>query len=393
MVFSIKYYNQIAQEGLDLLDTSKYSLQDSKNPDAIILRSESLHNKQLPKSVMAVARAGAGTNNIPIEEYSENGVVVFNTPGANANAVKELVLGSMLISARPILQSITWTDTLKNENLEQEVEANKKKFVGTELENKTLGVIGLGAIGSRVANDAYQIGMNVLGYDPHVSVDTAWKMSRRVQRVLSVDTIFAEADFISIHIPLLKETKHFIGKKELENMKDTAVLLNFSRGALVDHLAVIEAIETNTIKKYITDFPEKELLNKKGIAVLPHLGASTKEAEINCAKSAVKTLSFFLETGNIRNSVNFPTTEMIFKTKYRLSIFHKNVPNMIGKISQQIANSQININNLTNRSHKDLAYTLIDLDDLTEESSLIILEKINNINEVIRTRIIENPYL
>lgn len=393
MVFSIKYYNQIAQEGLDLLDTSKYSLQDSKNPDAIILRSESLHNKQLPKSVMAVARAGAGTNNIPIEEYSENGVVVFNTPGANANAVKELVLGSMLISARPILQGITWTDTLKNENLEQEVEVNKKKFVGTELENKTLGVIGLGAIGSRVANDAYQIGMNVLGYDPHVSVDTAWKMSRRVQRVLSVDTIFAEADFISIHIPLLKETKHFIGKKELENMKDTAVLLNFSRGALVDHLAVIEAIETNTIKKYITDFPEKELLNKKGITVLPHLGASTKEAEINCAKSAVKTLSFFLETGNIRNSINFPTTEMIFKTKYRLSIFHKNVPNMIGKISQQIANSQININNLTNRSHKDLAYTLIDLDDLTEESSLIILEKINNINEVIRTRIIENPYL
>lgn len=392
MVYHIKIYNNIAAEGLSYFNNN-YQLNSDKEPEGILLRSESLHDKNLPDSVLAVARAGAGVNNIPVSEYTKKGILVFNTPGANANAVKELVLGSMLIAARPILQGVHWTGKQETHNLEKTIEQNKKQFVGSELENKTLGVIGLGAIGSRVANDAYQIGMNVLGYDPHVSVDTAWKMSRRVQRVLSVDEIFEQADFISLHIPLLKETTHFIGKDELLKMKKTAVLLNFSRGALVDHLAVTKAINQQQLGKYITDFPEAELLNQENIVVLPHLGASTKEAEINCSKSAVKTLTHYLETGNIQNAVNFPTTEMSFKTDFRLSIFHQNVPNMIGKISQSIAESGVNINNLTNRSHDSMAYTLVDLDDVTEETSLAIVEKIETIEEVIRTRMIKNPFL
>ena len=391
MTFNIKIYNNIAEEGLKKLDAEHYTFDDTLAPDGVLLRSESLHDKDLPESVLAVARAGAGTNNIPIADYTEKGVIVFNTPGANANAVKELVLGSMLLSVRPILQGITWAGTLESPNLEKTVEQNKKQFVGTELEGKTLGVIGLGAIGSRVANDAYQIGMNVLGYDPHVSVDTAWKMSRRVKRVLSVDEIFAKADFISIHVPLLKDTKNFISTAELEKMKETAVLLNFSRGGLVDHDAVVKAVTEGQIGKYVTDFPEESLLNVPNIVLLPHLGASTEEAEINCAKSAAKTLKVFLETGNILNAVNFPRTEMTFRTHHRLSIFHQNVPNMIGKISQAIADGGVNINNLTNRSHENLAYTIIDLDDVSEEKAIDLLAAINLIDEVIKTRLIVNP--
>ena len=392
MTYTIKIYNNIAEEGLAYFDEA-YSFSETDTPDAILLRSESLHEKRLEKSVLAVARAGAGVNNIPVADYTKEGVIVFNTPGANANAVKELVLGSMLIAARPILQSVSWTKAQDTSNLEKTIEANKKQFVGSELENKTLGVIGLGAIGSRVANDAYQIGMNVLGYDPHVSVDTAWKMSRRVERVLSVEEIFEKADFISLHIPLLKETTHFIGQEEIAKMKEDTVLLNFSRGALVDHKAILEAVKTKKLGKYITDFPEAELLNQENIIVLPHLGASTKEAEINCSKSAVKTLIHYLETGNIQNAVNFPATEMAFRTNYRLSIFHQNVPNMIGKISQTIAENKININNLTNRSHEKLAYTLVDLDDVSEDEALAILKKLETIEEVIRTRVIKNPFL
>lgn len=393
MTFKIKIYNNIAEEGLKKFNQEHYELNVKNNADGVLLRSESLHDKELDDTVLGVARAGAGTNNIPVEDYSSRGVVVFNTPGANANAVKELVLGSMLISVRPVLQGITWAGELDAPDIESVVEKNKNQFVGTELENKTLGVIGLGAIGSRVANDAYQIGMNVLGYDPHVSVDTAWKMSRRVKRVLTVDEIFDQADFISIHIPLLKETKHFIGAEELSKMKSNTVLLNFSRGPLVDHVAAAEAVKNGKIGKYVTDFPEKELLNIPNIVVLPHLGASTEEAEINCSKSAVKTLSYFLETGNIQNAVNFPRTEMTFRTPFRISIFHQNVPNMIGKISQAIADNEVNINNLTNRSHNDIAYTLIDLDGVNEEKCEAILKTIEENSEVIKTRIIKNPYL
>ncbi|MGY3765709.1 3-phosphoglycerate dehydrogenase family protein [Vagococcus vulneris] len=390
MTYTVKTYNQIAPEGLNFLKQAGYIVEDSDHPDAILLRSHSLHQQKLTDSVLAIGRAGAGTNNIPIDTCTSQGIAVFNTPGANANAVKELVLANLLLAVRPILKGTEWINHLDSHAISSEVEINKKQFAGTELEGKTLGVIGLGAIGSRVANDAYQIGMNVLGYDPHVSIDTAWKMSRRVQRVLDLQDIFSEADFITIHIPLLPETKHFIGKKELSKMKPNTVLLNFSRGELVDNPAVLKAAANGGIAKYITDFPVEELLHQPNITLLPHLGASTEEAEINCAKSAARTLQYYLETGNIRHSVNLPTVDMTFNSPYRISVLHQNIPNMIGAISQLVAQKNINIHNLTNRSRGEVAYTLVDLDETALDMAQSIVSDIQQNSAVIRTRLITN---
>lgn len=390
MTFDIQIFNNIAEEGLKQFDDTLYTLNQTQEPDAILLRSKKLHDMEFSEHTIAISRAGAGTNNIPVDRCTKEGIVVFNTPGANANAVKELVLANLLLSARPILKSAQWVQTITDENVEEIVEAEKKSFVGTELEGKKLGVIGLGAIGAMVANDAYRLGMEVVGYDPYVSVDTAWNISRRVKRVTDLDELLSTSDYISLHVPLMEKTHHLISTEELKKMPADAVLLNFSRGELVDNDAILQALANEEIAGYITDFAEKSLLGHDKITVLPHLGASTEEAEINCARMAVRTLKNYLETGNIKRSVNFPTVEMSFNTEFRLAVFHENVPNMIGAITNIIADSKYNIDNLSNRSRGDVAYTLIDLDHVTEEQAQALAEQLKSLSHVIRVRHIKN---
>ena len=283
---NIKTYNAIAQEGLSILENKNYKMNETDTPDAIMLRSQDLHKETLNPELLAIARAGAGTNNVPVKECTEKGIVVFNTPGANANAVKELILASLLLTVRPILKSINWLKELESDDLEKEAEKHKKQFAGQELEGKVLGVIGLGAIGSMVANDAYRLGMNVIGYDPYVSVETAWNISRRVQRATSLDYVLSQSDFITIHVPLMEATQNMISSQALTLMKSTATLLNFSRKELVDIDALIQALENKELKSYVSDFADKRLISRDDCMTLPHLGASTEEAEINCAISA-----------------------------------------------------------------------------------------------------------
>ncbi|KAF1295133.1 3-phosphoglycerate dehydrogenase [Enterococcus sp. JM4C] len=389
-MYDIKTFNEIAPEGLQRFTADKFTINQTENPVGIILRSQNLHNYDFPKSVLAIARAGAGTNNVPVKDCAEKGIVVFNTPGANANAVKELVLASLLVSVRPLVQGAQWVQTLAGDDVEDQAEANKKQFAGHELEGKHLGVIGLGAIGAMVANDAYRLGMEVTGYDPFVSVDTAWSISRRVNRATSIEDIFANCDFISIHIPLNEETRHLISTQQLKKMKKNAVLLNFARGELVDTAAVLEAIQTGEIARYVTDFADERLLHNEQILVLPHLGASTEEAEVNCAKMAARTLKKFLETGEIKRSVNFPEVEMSFNSPYRFAIIHENVPNMLGLISSGIANLGMNIDTMINKSRDDYAYTLIDIAETDEEKIAAVAEKIQNSDKIIYVRTIKN---
>lgn len=390
LTFNIKTYNAIAAEGLKRFDTPNFSLDESEHPDGIILRSENLHNIPLNPELKAISRAGAGVNNIPVDTCTNEGIVVFNTPGANANAVKELVLASLLLSVRPIIKGATWVQTLRGENVAEQVEQEKKQFGGTELEGKKLGVIGLGAIGAMIANDAYRLGMDVYGYDPFVSVDTAWNISRRVRRMLSLEEVLKNCDFVTIHIPLNAKTKGLIGDKELALMKPTATLLNFSRGELVDSDAVVKAIKSNTLGEYIVDFAEEKLLGQNQITVLPHLGASTAEAEINCAKLASKNLKSFLETGNIQNAVNFPNVQLAFHSPYRVAVFHQNVPNMLGTISSEAAKLGLNIDNLINRSREEFAYTLLDVSETDAKKLVHLIEIIDNLPGVRRARLIKN---
>ena len=390
IMYDIKTFNEIAPEGLNRFPSDKFTINQTDAPAGIILRSQNLHAYDFPNSVLAIARAGAGTNNIPVKECAEKGIVVFNTPGANANAVKELVLASLLVSVRPLVQGAQWVQTISGDDVEEQAEANKKQFAGHELEGKHLGVVGLGAIGAMVANDAYRLGMEVTGYDPFVSVDTAWSISRRVNRANSLEEIFANCDFISLHIPLNEETHHLISTQELKKMKKNAVLLNFARGELVDTEAILEAVNTGEIASYVTDFADERLLHNDKILVLPHLGASTEEAEINCAKMAARTLKKFLETGEIKRSVNFPTVEMSFNSPYRFTIIHKNVPNMLGLISSGIANLGINIDTMINKSRDDYAYTLIDIAETDEKKIASVAEKIQDSDKIIYVRTIKN---
>lgn len=389
-MFHIKTFNAIAPEGMQRFDKEDYRINESDTPDGIILRSQKLHDYEFPESVLAVARAGAGTNNIPVKECTEKGIVVFNTPGANANAVKELVLASLLLSVRPMVQGIQWVQTLSGDDVEEQAEAQKKQFAGTELEGKKLGVIGLGAIGAMIANDAYRLGMEVTGYDPYVSVDTAWSISRRVRRATDIKEILTNCDFITVHVPLMDTTKHLIGADELTQMKDTAKLFNFSRGEIVDTDAVLEAVNEGKIAGFTTDFAEEKLLHNDKITVLPHLGASTEEAEINCAKMAARGLKRFLETGIIKRSVNFPTVEMAFQAPYRITIINKNVPNMLGQIASDIASLDINIANMVNRGQDDHAYTLVDVDETNPEKIQAIADKLSQNEGIIRVRTIKN---
>lgn len=389
-MFQIKTFNAIAPEGLQRLEKEKYAINESDQPQGILLRSQKLHDYAFPESVLGIARAGAGTNNIPVKTCTEKGIVVFNTPGANANAVKELVIASLLLSVRPILRGAQWVQTLNGDNVEEQAEAQKSQFAGTELEGKKLGIIGLGSIGAMVANDAYRLGMEVVGYDPYVSVDTAWTISRRVKRANDIAEVFSTCDFITVHVPLMENTHHLVGEAELAKMKPTTKLFNFSRKEIVDTDAVLRALKADRLAGYTTDFADEQLLHNEKVLVLPHLGASTEEAEVNCAKMAARTLKKFLEFGTIKRSVNFPTVEMAFHSPYRLTIINRNVPNMLGQISSIIAESGINIDNMLNRGREDFAYTLADV--ASEDEALLnqLADKLRENENIVRVRVIKN---
>ena len=389
-MFQIKTFNAIAPEGLQRLEKEKYAINESDQPQGILLRSQKLHDYAFPESVLGIARAGAGTNNIPVKACTEKGIVVFNTPGANANAVKVLVIASLLLSVRPILRGAQWVQTLSGDNVEEQAEAQKSQFAGTELEGKKLGIIGLGSIGAMVANDAYRLGMEVVGYDPYVSVDTAWTISRRVKRANDIAEVFSTCDFITVHVPLMENTHHLVGEAELAKMKPTTKLFNFSRKEIVDTDAVLRALKADRLAGYTTDFADEQLLHNEKVLVLPHLGASTEEAEVNCAKMAARTLKKFLEFGTIKRSVNFPNVEMAFHSPYRLTIINRNVPNMLGQISSIIAESGINIDNMLNRGREDFAYTLADV--ASEDEALLnqLADKLRENENIVRVRVIKN---
>jgi D-3-phosphoglycerate dehydrogenase / 2-oxoglutarate reductase len=389
-MYTVKTYNEIAQKGLDVF-TNDYKINTGENPDAILLRSYNLHDELIPSSVKAIARAGAGVNNIPVDRLTEEGVVVFNTPGANANAVKELVIMSLIASSRNLFSAIQWTKTLagRGEQVPSLVEAGKKQFVGTEITEKKLGVIGTGSIGVLVANDASSLGMDVMAYDPYISVNAAWQLSRNVKRAMTMEEIFRECDYITVHVPLTEETKGILNRDSFEIMKENVHILNFSRGELVVEDDLEIALKEGKIKTYITDFPTDRILQMEGAIALPHLGASTKEAEENCAVMAAKEIREYLETGNIRNSVNFPNTVMPYIGKKRFTVIHKNIPNMVGQMTGLLANHQINIANMSNRSKGAWAYTIIDVDNgIPVEVVRNIEENILKIDGVKRVRVI-----
>ncbi len=377
--------NKIAACGLDLLDKNVFSISDdAKNPDGIILRSFNMHETELGDNLKAIARAGAGTNNIPIDKCTEKGIVVFNTPGANANAVKELVLAGLFLSSRKIAQSMEWVKTLKGEgdNVGKLVEKGKSNFVGPEIEGKKLGIIGLGAIGVMVANAAYHLGMDVIGYDPYISVDAAWGLSRHVKKADNVKDLVAECDYITLHVPLNDSTKNMIGKELFSVMKKGARILNFARGGLVDEAALKEALSDGTVASYVTDFPNDNILGLENVVCIPHLGASTPESEDNCAKMASVEIQDYLCEGNIVNSVNFPNCALAREGKTRITIAHKNVPNCVSSFTNLCAKEGFNIANMINKSRKDLAYTIIDLDNDVDASISKDFEALENVMKV-----------
>lgn len=381
-MYKIKTMNQISKSGLAQFGELYQIADDINAPDGIIVRSASLHDTTLDKSIKAIARAGAGVNNIPISECSENGVVVFNTPGANANAVKELVFAGMLLSARKIYQGIAWTKNDTEGNLDKRVEKEKKKFAGTELKGKSLGIIGLGAIGIQVANLALKFGMQVYGYDPFISIDAAWNLSRSVKHAKSLTDIYKNCDYISVHVPLNDKTRHMIDEKAISEMKEGVHLLNFARGELIADQDVINAIEKGKVSTYVTDFPNDALAGIEQVITIPHLGASTTEAEENCVVKAVEELKDFLENGNITNSVNFPNVTMERGEGERIAVIHRNIPSMLAQIADTLAKNNVNIANMINKSKNDYAYTLIDLDNQIDEVKLADLQEIEGIIRV-----------
>ena len=388
-MYTIKTLNKIANAGLDLLDKDNFNIvEDSDNPEAILVRSASMHEMDIPESLLAIARAGAGTNNIPIDKCSENGVVVFNTPGANANAVKELVIAALLLSSRKIVDGIEWAKTLegKGDEVTKLVEKGKSQFVGPEILGKKLGVVGLGAIGVMVANTAKSLGMEVHGYDPYLSVKSAWGLSRSVKYAASLEEIFENCDYISIHAPLTDETSAMICKETIATMKDGARILNFSRAGLVSDVDIIDALESGKLSCYVTDFPEAELIGKKGVIAIPHLGASTPESEENCAVMAVQQVKEYIENGNITNSVNLPDAHMDISGDAKICIIHKNVVARVSSITSTISDMNINIENMLNKSKKDYAYTML---DVTGDICDSIEEKLMAIEDVIFARIIK----
>ncbi|MFM9886327.1 MAG: phosphoglycerate dehydrogenase [Burkholderiales bacterium] len=383
--FEILVLNNIAAVGLQRLPAQGYHVgKDTKLPDAVLVRSADMHAMQIPASVRAIGRAGVGTNNIPIAAMSARGVPVFNAPGANANAVKELVVSGMLIAARnlvPALQFVaslggkTWTQ----DALDERVEAGKKEFAGMELPGRTLGVIGLGKIGSLVADAGIRLGMNVLGHDPQITVEAAWSLPSQVRRADSIDQVLRDSDFISLHVPLNDATRGLIDERSLTEIRAGAVLLNFSRDAVVDESAVVEALAEGKLRSYVTDFPSPALLAQRGVIALPHLGASTQEAEDNCAIMVADQVRDYLEHGIVRNAVNFPDVVMARESPFRVAIANSNVPNMLGQISTAMANAGLNIHNMINKSKGEMAYTLVDCDSDVPASAIEALENIRGV--------------
>ncbi len=383
-MYTIQTLNKISKNGLALFD-NQYQITDAMdNADAILVRSAKMHDISLPASVKAIARAGAGVNNIPIEKCAEDGIVVFNTPGANANAVKELVIAGLLLSSRKVVEGINWAKTLTTD-VAKEVEKGKGEFTGPEILGKKLGVIGLGAIGVMVANSAQALGMEVIGYDPYISISAAWGLSRHIKQATSLEEVLAEADYISVHVPLVDATKHMFNKDAFAKMKPGVRILNFSRDTLVNNKDIIEAIEEGIVARYVTDFPVEGVMNNDAIITIPHLGASTPESEENCAYMAVKQVMDYLENGNIVNSVNFPECIMAWGADCRLTIIHKNVPAIIGKITAIIAQEGINIQDMTNRSKGEFAYTIIDTNTNVSEDNI---KSIENLEGIIKVRVL-----
>ena len=387
-MFQYTCLNPISNVGLDLLTEDYKKTDDIANADAVLVRSAAMHDMDLPKNLSAVARAGAGVNNIPLEKCAENGIVVFNTPGANANGVKELVIAGMLLAARDIKGGINWVLSEEgNADIAKLAEKQKKNFAGTELAGKKLGVIGLGAIGVKVANMATHLDMEVLGYDPYISVNAAWNLSRSVKHVQDVTEIYKECDYITIHVPLMDATKKMINKDAIALMKPKAVVLNFARDLLVDEEAIVEALKEKKIHKYVSDFPNPTTVGKEGVIVTPHIGASTEESEDNCAVMAVNEIMDFMENGNITHSVNYPDCNMgVCNAVGRVLILHKNVKGMISSYTTVLGDADINISDMTNKSRGDYACTLMDVDaPVTEE----VVAKLNALQDVLRVRVVK----
>lgn len=383
-MYKIKTLNEIANEGLSLF-SKDYSLGKFDDCDAILVRSANMLEYAFLAELKAIARAGVGVNNIPLELCAEKGIVVFNTPGANANAVKELVLASLIISSRELVSAIDWAKGLVNEKekIPALVETGKSQFSGLELKGKTLGVIGLGAVGVLIANAANSLGMNVLGYDPYISVNSAWGLSRNVKRALSIDEVYGEADYITLHVPFIDATKGIINKAAIKKMKTGVRLINFARAELIDEEALLAGLSTNKVAKYITDFPNERTLAMPNTINIPHLGASTAESEINCAIMAVNEISDYLENGNIKNSVNYPDCDMgVCHSEARLSINHRNIPNMVGQITAVMGQHSINIANMLNMSKKNWAYTLLDLEGSISPEVITAISQIEGVVKV-----------
>ena len=388
MTYKFACLNSISPIGLKNFTNRYEQVSELSDANGILVRSASMHDMEFSDNLYAIARAGAGVNNIPLQKCAEKGIVVFNTPGANANGVKELVFAGMLLASRDIVEGVNWVRANKaKEDIAKTAEKEKKKFAGTELQGKKLGIIGLGAIGVRVANAAVSLGMDVYGYDPYVSVDSAWHLSRKITHVLNVDDIYKNCDFITVHVPLLDSTKHMIGKEAISKMKKGVILVNMARDQLVDEEAVVASIEAGKIRRYVSDFPNSTVAGKKGCITTPHLGASTAESEINCAKMAVDQLRDYLENGNIRNSVNYPNCEMgVCTSGGRVCIFHKNQPSMITQFTQILGAHGVNIAGMANKSKKEVAYTLIDFDDPSDKE---LVNKLAAVKDVYRVRVIK----
>ncbi|MBD5396291.1 MAG: phosphoglycerate dehydrogenase [Lachnospiraceae bacterium] len=385
-----KYYclNPISKIGLDDFTEEFTNTADVNEAEGILVRSAAMHDMELSDNLLAVARAGAGTNNIPLDKCAEKGIVVFNTPGANANGVKELVIAGMLLASRDVVGGINWVEASKeDENIAKTAEKEKKNFAGTEIYGKKLGIIGLGAIGVKVANVAKHLGMEVYGYDPYVSVDAAWNLSRDVKHVLNVEDIYTECDIITIHVPLLDSTKGMIDQDALAKMKDGVIILNFARDLLVNEKDVVKAIKDGKVRKYVSDFPNPTTAGQEGCIIIPHLGASTEESEDNCAKMAVKEMMNYLKNGNIMNSVNYPNCDMgVCSQAGRVAIFHKNIANMITKFTACFGDEGINITDMMNKSKGEVAYTMMDLEQPAKQA---MIEKLQAINGVFRVRVVK----
>ncbi len=387
-MFKYNCLNPIAQVGLNNFDNKYIKTDDINDADGVLVRSASMHEMELPEKLLAVARAGAGVNNIPLDKCAEKGIVVFNTPGANANGVKELVFAGMLLASRDITGGIDWVkNNAADADIAKSAEKAKKNFAGTEIMGKKLGIIGLGAIGVRVANAAKHMGMEVYGYDPYISVDAAWSLSRDIKHVTNLDDIYANCDFITIHVPLMDATKNTINAEAIDKMKQGVIILNFARDLLCDEKAILEGIKAGKVRKYVSDFPNPTTAGQDGVIVIPHLGASTEESEDNCAIMAVKEMVDYLENGNIKNSVNFPAIDMgICDTTGRVIVFHKNMANMIAQFTTVFGKHGVNIANMSNKSRGEVAVTMLDLDN---ELAPEVVTELENSLGVYRVRIVK----